>query len=68
MTAFTQRDNFSMTARVLGALFYFAPESDEASPLVSAFASDDWQTQWPLPSEELSPLARMFKGGGNGPC
>ncbi|EJU1462178.1 Tat proofreading chaperone DmsD [Salmonella enterica] len=65
MTDFTQCDNFSMTARVLGALFYFAPESAEASPLVSAFTSDDWQTQWPLPSEKLSQLARMFKSGGD---
>lgn len=65
MTDFTQRDNFSMTARVLGALFYFAPESAEASPLVSAFTSDEWQTQWPLPLEELPQLARMFKDGGD---
>lgn len=65
MTDFTQCDNFSMTARVLGALFYFAPESAEASPLVSAFTSDEWQTQWPLPSEELPQLARMFKDGGD---
>lgn len=25
MTDFTQRDDFAMTARVLGALFYYAP-------------------------------------------
>ncbi|POT58698.1 Tat proofreading chaperone DmsD [Citrobacter amalonaticus] len=61
MTDFTQRDDFSMTARVLGALFYFAPESAEASPLVAALTSDDWQTQWPLSPATLTPLATAFK-------
>ncbi|MCN9844848.1 Tat proofreading chaperone DmsD, partial [Escherichia coli] len=27
MTHFSQQDNFSVAARVLGALFYYAPES-----------------------------------------
>ncbi|PWY12575.1 Tat proofreading chaperone DmsD, partial [Citrobacter koseri] len=27
MTSFSQRDDFSMAARVLGALFYYAPDS-----------------------------------------
>lgn len=30
MTHFSQQDNFSVAARVLGALFYYAPESAEA--------------------------------------
>lgn len=34
MTHFSQQDNFSVAARVLGALFYYAPESAEAAPLV----------------------------------
>lgn len=60
MTDFTQRDDFAMTARVLGALFYYAPDSAEAAPLVSALTADDWQTQWPLAAETLSPLATDF--------
>ena len=36
MTHFSQQDNFSVAARVLGALFYYAPESAEAAPLVAA--------------------------------
>lgn len=60
MTDFTQRDDFAMTARVLGALFYYAPDSTEAAPLVSALTADDWQTQWPLAAETLSPLATDF--------
>lgn len=61
MTDFTQHDDFALTARVLGTLFYFAPDSAEAAPLVSVLTSDDWQTQWPLPPETLSPLAATFK-------
>lgn len=34
MTHFSQQDNFSVAARVLGALFYYAPESAEAAPLL----------------------------------
>ena len=61
MTHFSQQDNFSVAARVLGALFYYAPESKEASPLVSALTSDDWVTQWPLSQTSLAPLATAFK-------
>ena len=65
MTDFTQRDDFAMTARVLGALFYYAPDSTEATPLVSALTSDDWQSQWPLAAETLAPLATDFKRASN---
>ncbi len=42
MTHFSQQDNFSVAARVLGALFYYAPESAEAAPLVAVLTSDGW--------------------------
>lgn len=44
MTHFSQQDNFSVAARVLGALFYYAPESAEAAPLVAVLTSDGWVT------------------------
>lgn len=44
MTHFSQQDNFSVAARVLGALFYYAPESAEAAPLVAVLTSDGWET------------------------
>lgn len=56
MTTFLQRDDFAVTARVLGALFYYSPESHETAPLVQALLTDDWQAQWPL-----APVAAMFK-------
>lgn len=65
MTDFTQCDDFSMTARLLGTLFYFAPERAEASTLVSILMSDDWQTQWPLAPEVLAPLVTAFKHGSD---
>ncbi|STL94437.1 anaerobic dimethyl sulfoxide reductase maturation protein (twin-arginine leader-binding protein) [Escherichia coli] len=40
MTHFSQQDIFSVAARVLGALFYYAPESAEAAPLVAVLTSD----------------------------
>ena len=40
MTHFSQQDNFSVAARVLGALFYYAPESAEAAPLVAVLTRD----------------------------
>lgn len=46
MTTFLQRDDFAVTARVLGALFYYSPESHETAPLVQALLTDDWQAQW----------------------
>lgn len=58
---FLQRDDFAVTARVLGALFYYSPESHETAPLVQALLTDDWQAQWPLDAEALAPVAAMFK-------
>lgn len=61
MTHFSQGDNFSTSARVLGALFYYAPDSAEASALVSALRADGWQAQWPLDQAMLFPLAARLQ-------
>lgn len=61
MTHFSQQDNFSVAARVLGALFYYAPESAEAAPLVAVLTNDSWETQWPLPEASLAPLVTAFR-------
>lgn len=50
-------EGFAFTARVLGALFYFAPDSEQAAPLVTALTQGDWQQDWPLPPGQLAPLA-----------
>ncbi|MRS15958.1 Tat proofreading chaperone DmsD [Enterobacteriaceae bacterium RIT691] len=37
----------TVSARVLGALFYFDPQSEQAAPLVQAFVDGSWAQQWP---------------------
>lgn len=54
-------EGFAFTARVLGALFYFAPDSEQAAPLVTALTEGDWQQDWPLPSGQLAPVAEILR-------
>ena len=54
------RDDFAFSARILGALFSFPPDSEQVKPVVDAFISGDWQSQWPLAQETLAPLAEGF--------
>lgn len=54
-------EGFAFTARVLGALFYFAPDSEQAAPLVAALTEGDWQQDWPLPSGQLAPVAEILR-------
>ena len=54
------RDNFIFTARVLGALFYYPPQSEQAAPLIAALRDSSWAAQWPLPADELAPLVAEF--------
>ena len=43
------RDAVALSARTLGALFSFSPESAQAAPLVAALQDGSWQAQWPYP-------------------
>lgn len=54
-------EGFAFTARVLGALFYFAPDSEQTAPLVTALTQGDWQQDWPLPPGQLAPLADALR-------
>ena len=40
--------DFAFSARILGALFYYPPESEQTQALIAAFRQGEWQTQWPL--------------------
>lgn len=53
MKEVSQRDSFAFSARVLGALFYFAPDSEQTAPLVQALTAGDWIQDWPLAPETL---------------
>ncbi|WP_039058320.1 Tat proofreading chaperone DmsD [Enterobacter sp. Bisph1] len=54
------RETFIFTARVLGALFYYPPDSEPCAPLITALRSGEWQDQWTLPAEALLALAQEF--------
>ncbi|HDR2471155.1 TPA: Tat proofreading chaperone DmsD [Enterobacter soli] len=61
MNKLSQRESFAFTARVLGALFGFAPDSEQAAPLVSALTTSDWYQDWPYAHQSLASIAQMFK-------
>lgn len=46
---------------MLGALFYYVPESVGAAPLVVVLTNDSWETQRPLPEASLAPLVTAFQ-------
>lgn len=62
-----ERNAFAVTARVLGALFYYPPQSEQAAPLVAALQDPSWQAQWPLPSPVLQMMAEGFTAGADEP-
>lgn len=61
------RESFIFTARVLGALFYYPPQSEPSAPLVSAFTHNEWMASWPLAQNLLLPLAEQFSADGEEP-
>ncbi|EOY4470009.1 Tat proofreading chaperone DmsD [Enterobacter hormaechei] len=46
MNDVSHRESFAFSARVLGALFYFAPDSEQTAPLVSALPAPPWGSVW----------------------
>ncbi|ASV55334.1 hypothetical protein LJPFL01_1971 [Lelliottia jeotgali] len=55
------RESFALSARVLGALFYFSPESEQTAPLVTALTTTDWYQDWPLEQASLLPVAETLR-------
>jgi len=53
-------DALAFSARVLGAMFYFAPDSALAEPLVAAFRDGEWAAQWPYRVENVDALSAAF--------
>lgn len=53
--------NISLTARLLGALFYYPPSAEQCGGVLAALASPGWQTGWPYGSdEERDAIARLI--------
>lgn len=46
-----QLQDIAISARSLGALFYYSPESEACTPLVEIFTSSEWCSEWPYGSE-----------------
>lgn len=67
MKEVSRRDSLAFSARVLGALFYFSPDSEQAAPLVTALTTGDWVQDWPLAPETLHPIANTFMVPGDEP-
>ncbi|MFH5070414.1 Tat proofreading chaperone DmsD [Enterobacter cloacae complex sp. 2024EL-00215] len=61
MNNVSHRESFSFSARVLGALFYFAPDSEQASPLVNALTAGGWTQDWPLTQDVLQHIEGTIK-------
>ncbi|MGO1310080.1 MAG: Tat proofreading chaperone DmsD [Kluyvera intermedia] len=62
-----RNDALAFSARVLGALFYFAPDRALAEPLVAAFTDGEWQTQWPYPIDNADALSSDFSASADEP-
>ena len=60
MTHFSQQDNFSVAARVLGALFYYAQRVQKPHLWLRYLTRDGRETQWPLPEASLSAAGDGF--------
>ena len=57
----------TISARVLGALFYFDPQSDQAAPLVQAFQDGSWAQQWPENLPFSAELTEEFQAQSDEP-
>ncbi|MDR3104719.1 MAG: Tat proofreading chaperone DmsD [Yokenella regensburgei] len=55
-----QRESFAFATRVLGALFYFAPDNAQTAPLANAFQDGTWLAQWPDATPEVAALTEGF--------
>ena len=55
------RDAVALSARTLGALFSFAPDSEQAAPLVAALRDGSWRSQWPYASDHHVPFISLKK-------
>lgn len=67
MNSVLHRESFAFSARVLGALFWYAPDSAEAAPLVTALSTTDWAADWPLSSEQLQPVVEILQAPADEP-
>ena len=64
MSQTTQRlATIALTGRVLGALYYQAPTSQDVASLYATLEDPEWVKQWPVQHEELAAIAQQMADG-----
>ncbi|MFS2225826.1 Tat proofreading chaperone DmsD [Pantoea sp. B65] len=53
----------AISGRVLGALFYHAPDSEQVAPLLRMLSEPAWSQTWPLAHPQLMPLSVKLAQG-----
>ncbi|UAX41700.1 Tat proofreading chaperone DmsD [Pasteurella canis] len=49
-----QLEWISVSGRLLGSLFYYAPDNQNLAPIIDFFQQSDWQAEWqPTPSTDV---------------
>ena len=46
----------SVSGRLLGSLFYYAPNDERVKTVLSAFSQPDWEQEWPIRHSEIKDL------------
>lgn len=59
-TSSQRSDTIAVTGRVLGALFYYAPDSEQGAPLVHEITQPLWYQHWPVADHQLVDIAQQF--------
>lgn len=50
-------ESISLTSKVLGAMLYYPPASDEVQPLIALLKTSDWGPLWPFATAEIKAQA-----------
>lgn len=63
-SAITDSEAISFTGRMLGALFYFSPDSSNLSALLESLQQPEWMGEWPCGlAEQVKPAALLMIEG-----
>ncbi|HGN1704559.1 TPA: Tat proofreading chaperone DmsD [Providencia rettgeri] len=54
-------EHVAITGRVLGSLFYFAPDSENNVDLVAILHESTWHEDWPFSLPSLSVISQLFQ-------
>lgn len=53
-------EHVAVTGRVLGSLFYFAPDSENNAELIAIMREPTWHEEWPFPLSSLCEINGLF--------